>query len=213
MALIGFVLSKMNLLILVIALFSIVAFFTLSLSNVILQNNAGLVLEKISKEVGISLSSSTYCDRLVVNIPPFISGFGNNKLIYKLKVSSIDDDSNAFNGNFLIFSIRDSQDEKFIISSNAIKTNAQLHVFELDVAWNEVDPEIGATFNPQAIVSTDALGIVKRVIDGKKHVFVFPCNISSTTAQACRKEIEQVLNSVESMSNFKNKGEDFACGF
>ena len=86
MALIGFVLSKMNLMILVVALFSIIAFFTFSLAGIVLQNQAGLVIDKITKNVGTSLASGTYCDRIVINLPDYIAGFGSNQLFYKLKV-------------------------------------------------------------------------------------------------------------------------------
>ncbi|MDO8627724.1 MAG: hypothetical protein Q7K42_04615 [Candidatus Diapherotrites archaeon] len=213
MALIGFVLSKMNLLILAIALFSIISFFTFSLSNIVLQNQAGLVVEKITKNIGTSLSSSTYCDRIVLNLPPYIAGFGNNLLFYKLKVSSVDDDSDPYNGNYLIFSMVNSADPKYILSAGKIKSSANLRVFKLEENWQEISPDEGVILDPQSVPSTDAIVAIKKIENGKQNVYIIPCSIGSTTFNVCRAEISGVINAVDDLRDFRGKEDDFACGF
>ncbi len=219
MTMIGFVLSKMNLLILVIALFTIIAFFTFSLGDVVLQNQAKLIIERYTKTINTSLSSSTYCDRVVLNVPRYLTGFGGNRLFYKLKISTVDTDKDPFNGNFLVFSVVDRGKENIIINAGSIKTDSQVHLYSVEggTNWSKARNEEGESIelDPQSSTPVESFVLVKKVVEGKKNVFIVPCSFGSTVALICEAELESLIESPigsELKTQFGDAS-NFACGF
>lgn len=82
----GFILSKINLLILVVAIFAIVAFFTFGLIDLVRINEARILLDRVSQKSFSITSSASYCFSDSFDLPPRIR-VGGEDLYYVLKVS------------------------------------------------------------------------------------------------------------------------------
>ena len=57
----GFILSKLNLLILVVAIAAIIVFFTVGLSDIVLEKEGNLLLNRLTKKSFTVASSPSYC--------------------------------------------------------------------------------------------------------------------------------------------------------
>lgn len=209
----GFILSKMNLLILVVALFAIIAYFMFSLGEVVKQNEAQLMAQEFSKDVSTMLTSATYCDRITLTLRPYFAVLGQDRFYYILKISSADDDNDPETGNFLIFSIKPAT-EDYLVGAQSVRTFANIHLYNTVgfLSAEEADPEEGIELNPQAEVPQNAFTVIKKVIKGEQHIYIIPCNIGyGTSAQdICKSEILNVYN----LTNLQQEGislEDFKC--
>ncbi|MFH1696281.1 MAG: hypothetical protein ABH854_00020, partial [Candidatus Diapherotrites archaeon] len=69
----GFILSKLNLLILVVAIFAIVAFFTTSLADVMKQKEAQEISTRVMSKANALVNSPTSCDSVPYNLPPHLA--------------------------------------------------------------------------------------------------------------------------------------------
>lgn len=196
----GFILSKLNLLILVVALFAIIAYFMFSLGEIMKQNEAALMIERYTKEVSTMLTSATYCDRTVMHLPPYISVLGQRTFYYTLKVNEADDDLNSFNGNFLIFAVKSKADPEYIVAAASVRSFAKPHLFDWKEGYiggelEEVDDaRVGFEMDPQsAPLEENSFAIIKKVIEGKQHVFIIPC---VKRPYVCTAEIENAFQEI-----------------
>lgn len=211
----GFVLSKMNLLILVIALFAIVAYFMFSLGETMKHNQAGLIISRYTKDASSMLTSATYCDRVTFHLPPQISVLGQPAYYYEMLVTSADDDDNPFNGNFLVFAVAGKTDPDYILAASSVRANAAMHLYQRDESgyWNEAGEE-GLRLDPQALPPDSSFTFIKKVIQGEDHVFIFPCH-PTTLGEVCYTEASEVFEEVRSdYPEFgwgKNQLEEFRC--
>ena len=82
----GFILSKINLLILVVAIFAIVSFFTFGLTDLAKINEARLLLDRVSQKSFALVSSPSYCFSDSFDLPKLIHVAGED-FYYVLKIS------------------------------------------------------------------------------------------------------------------------------
>ena len=208
----GFILSKMNLLILVIALFTIVAYFTFSLGETMKQNQAGLIISRYTKDASAMLTSATYCDRVTFFLPPHITVLGQPQFYYQMVVSSADSDENAFNGNFLVFGIVSKTDPDYLLSAASVRSNAKAHLFQREAGqWTEVEGVDGINLDPQRLPPESSFTFIKKVIEGQPHVFIFPCH-PVTLGEACYNETSEVFEEARQEFGWnENQFDEFRC--
>ncbi len=196
----GFILSKLNLLILVTAIFVTVTYFLFSLSNMMTQNQAQLLLQRISREATTLLTSTTYCDKIVINIPDYFSVMGNRTFYYLLRIGVADSDRNPENGNLLVFSISSKEDVNTILAAVSIPTFARIYLAKRkNGGWDIIDtsdPNVDLTntyieLDPQKLSPINAFTFIKKVIQGEQHLFIIPCSraATETTTETCDAEI------------------------
>lgn len=205
----GFTLSKINLLILVTALFSIVSFFTFNLATVFLVQETQRDLTKYAKTAEGLLNPATVCDSKPVPIPSKYYTFGT-EFLYTLKVTALPEtlyypDGSTADGTRLIFSISDKKSESQIISSSSFATVANVHVYTRSTGTFQLlgsnDPLL---LNPQAIVPENTLYLVKQTVGGTQHLYVFPCTEVSSTL-SCALDKKTVSGQVKT-----DQGEEYA---
>src|SRR3989338_367764 len=82
----GFILSKINLLILVTAIFAIVSFFALGLTDIVKNKEASSLVTRVAEKASAVVSSTTFCSGDSYDLDPEISIAGSD-FYYVLKIS------------------------------------------------------------------------------------------------------------------------------
>ncbi|MFH0970709.1 MAG: hypothetical protein V1776_04600 [Candidatus Diapherotrites archaeon] len=177
---IEFTLSKINLLILVIALFSIISFFTLNVGKIFLVGEVRQELEKYSLTLNGMVIAPTTCDSKPFAIPSKYSSFGNN-VYYTLHISK----AQTSLENRLIFTVSDVRSPNNVLAASSLSTNAEIVVY--DLIGGTVVPLADLeelVLDPQSVPPRNAFYVVKSVTEGKETLHIFPCAITSSS-QTC----------------------------
>ncbi len=208
-----FILSKLNLLILVTAIFAIVAFFAASLTEIAKVKEAAQLASKITEESSSLLLFSNYCFTDSIQIPDKLAIAGSS-YYYVLKVSTQElDDGSGGTINVLIYSIfpreeikKSFQSSDYVpkaIAADSFRTKADIHIYSLG-RYNGtgyegtgggaiVTDETSVYVDPQAENPKNSLEFVKEVVGGKKSFYVIACN---KDAAGCEVDRETIGNSV-----------------
>ncbi|MEK6970664.1 MAG: hypothetical protein AABW68_03125 [archaeon] len=177
---IEFTLSKINLLILVIALFSIISFFSLSVGKIFLVGEVKQELEKYSITLNGMAIAPTTCDSKPFAIPPKFTSFGNN-IYYQLHISK----TQSSEGNRLIFTVSDVRSPDTVLAAASLTTEADIAIYDLVqgqvVSLGELEDLV---LDPQAVPPVNAFYVVKSVKSGLKTLHLFPCAITANS-QTC----------------------------
>ena len=167
----GFTLSKLNLLILVVAMFSIVSFFMFGLSDIMKVSEAEAILSRLSKKSYALVASPSYCDSVYYILPESINILGSD-FKYDLKISTEDaltEDNEPI--TYVIFSIFPRKKDT-ALAAESFKTKAQVYLFDSDGLEVQVGPTV---LDPQAARPIDALTIIKEIRQGEEHLYIIPC--------------------------------------
>ncbi len=188
-----FILSKLNMLILVTALFAIGTYFAFYLGQSLEQQQSNTVLSRVIEDVFGVVGSSSICHQVNLTLPPFINTLGRtdtgNKLYYLFRVQRLENveavDVSGRPVNSVIFSIRDKKDGT-ILAAQSINTIANIMLFEWDseatgsdpvsIASPQTDGSVFVEMNPQAVSPENAVMIVKEVYNGQPTLFIIPCS-------------------------------------
>lgn len=176
---IEFILSKINLLILVIALFSIISFFTLNVGGIFLTGEVKQVLDKYAFTLNGMIVAPTTCDSKPTTIPNKFSSFGNN-IFYKMTISQFPD-PNGIAGTRVIFAVSDVRRPTTILAASSLATQADVVI--MDLSSGSVVPLSGGeelVLDPQAVPPTNAFYAVKSVKLGHTTLYLFPCAITAS---------------------------------
>ncbi|MFH1224841.1 MAG: hypothetical protein V1676_03480 [Candidatus Diapherotrites archaeon] len=183
----GFILSKMNLLILVVAVFAIVSYFTTSFILVTIDKEAQIVVDRAKRMADSLVNSPSYCDSVRYALPPALSVSGGEQF-YVMKISASDiSESGAGEKElkYLVFQIFRRKDPAHAIAADSFITSATIRMFgETDGVWGEVTDGVFA--DPQAAVPTNEIIFVKEVVGGQPIVYIIPCNSGTCTADKDR---------------------------
>lgn len=200
-----YILSKLNILIMVTAIFAIGTYFAFYLAQSLEKQQADTVLNQISDEVYGVLTSQSICHEVTLTLPAYINTLGRsdtgNKLYYLFQANDIEaaQTSGGESINALVFSIRNKRTHQ-IISAEQIPTTADIVLFKwvsaltpsISIAQNDTDGKIcGASgqtctvLNPVAQPpSENAIKIVKEVYQGKTTILVIPCSTGRSWCEA-----------------------------
>lgn len=196
----GFIISKMNLLIFVTAIFVIVTYFTFGIADLMLSQRADFVAENYSKEAAAIINSSSAATENILTLPPEIEYFGGRKFFYVMKISYVQgeelDSSTGERVNHLIFSIASRKDREQIIASKRIDTQAEPHLFQqIQPAEVGIEEATGSptqlTIDPQSAFRMDSFIVVKSTaLDPntnveKEYVFISACSSGYPGAETC----------------------------
>ncbi len=177
---IEFILSKINLLILVVALFSTITFFTLNVGGIFLAGEVKQELDKYAVTLNGMIVAPTTCDSKPTSIPNKYSSFGNN-IFYKLTISQFPDPA-GIAGTRIIFSASDVKRPNTILAASSLSTQADVVI--MDVSGGSVVPLSSGeelVLDPQGVPPTNAFYAVKSVKLGRTTLYVFPCAITAAS--------------------------------
>lgn len=171
---IDFTLSKINLLILVIALFSVISFFALNVGKIFLVGEVKQELDKYSSTLNTSVLAPTTCDSKPFAIPDKFISFGNN-VFYKMYISKTDDPL----GTRLIFGVSDIRNPDSLLAASSLATTAEVILFDrLGENFVVLDEGEELVLDPQSVPPRNAFYGVKSVKQGKTFLYIIPCAIT-----------------------------------
>ncbi len=185
----GFTLSKLNLLIFVTAIFAIVAFFTFVLVKIVQTNELNLLLDRVKVKSEALVNSPSYCDTTFYYFPPEVKVSGD-PFFYTVRISKQATEVNGEDLQYLIFSAFARRDKEFkdALSADSLKTAANLVIFSHEPLLRILDDDESAVVDPQAKPPLNAIGLVKEVVGGKATLYIVPC---LAEANQCLVRLEQ----------------------
>ena len=209
----GFILSKLNLLILVMAIFAIVAFFAASLSDIAKVKEASELTSKLKEQSFSLVTSPNYCFTDSYQIPDELAIAGSS-YYYVMKVSKNELDTEDGNTiNVLIFSIFPRDEIKKAggcapkvdgyapkaIAADSFRTKADIHIFTQenysgsDYGGKVVEQEY-ACIDPQALNPKNSLEFVKEVVRGKTSFYVIGCEKEGAGCEIDREGVGNIVH-------------------
>lgn len=203
---IEFILSKINLLILVVALFSIISFFTLNVGGIFLTGEVKQVLDKYAVTLNGMIVAPTTCDSKPTTIPNKFSSFGNN-VFYRMSISQFPD-PNGVAGTRVIFAVSDVRRPNTLLAASSLSTQADVVI--MDLSGGSVVPLSNGEeliLDPQAVPPTNAFYAVKSVKLGRTTLYLFPCAITAASdtcigSSGAKSQVNMYLST---------QGESFIC--
>jgi len=205
-----FALSKINLLILVVALFTIIVYFTFGFQEVLIANNARQEVGKVIEQTAYLVNSKNLCGSIEVSVPEKLSTASGGGLYFLMEIRSVElSDSNS-----LIFSVinRDEylkakrkSEEPTIVASDRQNLKSAVHIFSIESGINDL------CYGGSALLGfgiydlpVDSAVIVKEIKAGKNHVYIIPCSSASDTS--CEENTHQVACWIN-----QNRGKKSSC--
>jgi len=193
----GFILSKLNLLILVAAIFGIVTYFMFGLSDVMVVEQSKNVLGRLVKKTDSLISSPSYCDSTYFYLPRTIRVTGS-ELFYIMKIglaeAEIEDefgDSQTY--KYAVFSVASRSRPDEVVAADSFRTKATIRLF--DISGPAIEEKTGdealIILDPQAKIPTDALLLIKEIVSGEEYLYLIPCNSDPLQCEARKDQVAQ----------------------
>lgn len=186
----GFTLSKLNLLILVTALFAIISFFMFTLTTGVVSKLAQEELNKHSTSIQGVLYGGDACYNSSIVVPECIEYFGGitpARCFYYVMYIKRYPPEGAVEGklNTLILQIASRTDKTKIIATSSFDVNAEILLFDWDPRTSTlmesdtimIDPESGGTIKDTAV-------FYKEVFGGKKYLHIIACSSSKGVCES-----------------------------
>jgi len=174
----GFTLSKINLLIFVVAVFSIVLFFIFGFSGILIENIATDYIRIHEQDAFTLIGSPSLCAAQVHYLKDSIESSSGNTgkgLYYVMEMKKA---SGKDGMNKLIFAIAPRKTPDQYIAAASFDTEAELKFFDFESLKNS-EPSMndsGTVLDPQAAQPSNAYVILKEVNLGKTTVYIIPCS-------------------------------------
>jgi len=192
----GYILSKLNLLILVTAIFAIIGFFAIGLADITKVNEAKELAFLINEKTFALVSASAYClsDSHIVSDNLSVAG-GRFYYVIAISKEEVYIDGDPEPTNIVIFSVfprdeikrsvTDSGYTPKAIAAESFRTKAEVHLYSR--TYNGTDYE-GAFLehagtldepvfiDPQAITRGNGIEFIKEVELGKPKLYLIICN-------------------------------------
>lgn len=194
----GFTLSKLNMLIFVTAIFVIVTFFMAHLAPLAIQVKANQQVNKVALLVSDKVYAQTVCAGGKILMPRDFTYFGSStisgkRFFYKMRISKIQS-SGPDDPNKIIFKILERETDK-LIAADIVNTTADIRIFgwennyfkQSEVKWITTDligsediesEDYYAEIDPQKgylLPSPDTLYVIKENYKGNDTVYLFTC--------------------------------------
>ena len=185
----GFTLSKFNMLVLAIALFSVISFFMTSLTGIVIGNQAQQLVSAYIEKTSAAILSESLCFRTSVTVPEFITYFGgasgNERLfLYVLKISKIENPA-AEGLSSIIMSVSNRHSLEKFLAAKRVDVKARIKIYNWDTSTDTIiESTSGATIiDPQAFPPVNSFVLIKEVFKDKTYLHVIPCSTGQSTAQ------------------------------
>ncbi len=188
----GFILSKLNLLILVVAMFAIIAYFTFSLADVVEIQESQRLLDRLSRTSSSMVNSPSYCDSLAFNFRESLEILGK-PVFYRVRVGYQDIAAGDEDVTFIIFSFYPARSDR-AIAAESFKTDAKVFLYDSDFQQaNNVDDSSGwIEIEPSSVPPTNSLIVVKQIVEGEQELHFIPCLAGQTCESARTTEVEDL---------------------
>ena len=175
----GFSLSKLNLLILVVALFAIVSYFYLGLSDILVADKAKQVAESYYGEILNRAQSDSLCNsKTGIIFPRSISVSGGDRF-YVAQISKFEP-ADPDKLNSVVFKVVNRKDRKLVYAAKSFDVNATIRLFGWDPKTSTVSeepPDSMISIDPQSAPRpVDGMNVVKETFQGRNFVYVIACS-------------------------------------
>lgn len=203
----GFTLSKINLLIFVVAVFSIILFFVFSFSSILIENIANDYIRVHAQDAFTLVGSPSLCAAQIHYLKDSIeasSGNSGRGLYYVINIKNGKGESGL---NKMIFALAPRKTPETFMAAASFDTEAKLQFFDFEelTAYNCEffgDPDCdkikvydsNVLLDPQAKIPINAYVILKEVNSGETTVYVIPC--SSRQGSECEVLMERAGNKI-----------------
>ncbi len=206
----GFTLSKLNLLILVTATFAMVAFFMIGITDFVISISAQQTLDTYAEKAANVITSESLCFRTEVTIPKHISYFGGvsaaSRFFYLMFIARLPADYDPEYLTSVVFAISDSTDPTKLRAASRIDVNAEVIFYDWNPSeMNIIDDSVSSIkLDPQsALMPKDSFIIIKEVLEGHTFLHIIACSSGGT----CPSNVQDVAcNKIKSV-----RGKESAC--
>jgi len=193
---IGFTLSKLDMLILVTAIFAIILFFMNSLTGIVISKQAELLVSAYVEKVSAVILSESLCFKTLVTVPEFLSYFGSatqpEKIFpFALKISSIQPASGEQGLSSVIMSVANRQFPEKRLSSKRVDVKAKIFLYNWQTETDTIARAIDSStvIDPQAFPPINSFVLIKELFRDETFLHVIPC---STEGSSCVNNTEKV---------------------
>ena len=185
----GFTLSKLNLLILVTVLFSIISFFLFALTGIVVGNLAQLMVRDYSESVFglVGGGDDKLCHTTTVTVPESLKYFGGmtptQYFYYIMNIKRLPKEFDEKRLSTLIFQIASRKEPDKIIATSGIDINAQIIFYDWETDPEDRLVETGSiTLDPMSIGISpkNSMILIKEVYNGKTYLHVIACSSSAS---------------------------------
>jgi len=174
---IGFALSKLNMLILVTALFSIIVFFTFSMDNITVGGQANRIARQTRQILESVLESDQICTKRDFAIPPHIKSLYTGNLFYVMNVRrNVLEEKQQLVIEITKRPVREGIKES-VVASGKVETKGTIHIYHWDDVTNSLVKADKTTLDPQAReeLMNDILVMIKETHKGEDNLYLIPC--------------------------------------
>ncbi len=188
----GFTLSKLNLLILVTALFAIIAFFLFQLTGMMVSVLAQQMVTDYSETIFGIVVQPSLCRKSNVTIPESIEYFGGlmptKRFYYVMHIKRYPEQPVEGQLSTLILQIANRKESDKIIATSSIDLNASILLYDWDSENDIMSEQSAITFDPEStgIATKNSMQLIKEVYNGKSYLHIIAC---SSSAGLCERNL------------------------
>lgn len=189
----GYVMSKINLLIFVTAVFALMLWFLSSIQTNAISEASSQIAQFVITEIDEGIKSESTCSFTQFTIPQYLTAFGvtsnSGGRLYQLKLSSvkIEEGTNA-GKNLIVASIYEKKNEPKLFAARSLVTNSNVKIYDEEAA-EKINP-IEYMLNPRAApYPIDTISVIKEVYKGQTTIYLIPC---SSLQRNCFENIKRI---------------------
>ena len=178
----GFTLSKLNLLILVTALFGIIAFFLFTLTDMMVARSAQQMVNDLVETTAGITTGDAFCKEETVTIPEEITYFSGRRFYYIMRISREPAKYDPQYLSKLIFKVAARKEQTKFIATNSYDMNAEILLYQWPVAeiTTDLKEQSSIILDPTSeTTASNSVKLIKEVYYGKNFLHVIACNTDS----------------------------------
>ncbi|MCX6798773.1 MAG: hypothetical protein NTW59_01600 [Candidatus Diapherotrites archaeon] len=196
----GFTLSKMNLLILVTALFSIIAFFMFSFTDIAVARGAQQMVDNYLQSVAGVVSNQTLCFTSPITVPETIEYSGgiqqSKRYYYVMYLKRNPENYDPERLSTLIMQIANRKEQDKIIAATKIDLNAEILLYDWDPSTFNVVSQPSFKLDPLSEgVPKNSIVLIKETYMGKNYLHVIAC---SSAPAVCQQNLQKAACLIKS---------------
>lgn len=177
----GFTLSKLNLLILVTALFGIIAFFLFVLTDMMVARSAQQMVNDLVETTAGITTGDAFCKEETVTIPEEITYFSGKRFYYIMKISREPAEYDPQYFSKLIFKVAARKEQSKFIATNSYDMNAEILLYQWPVAGGTIASDLkeqsSIILDPMSeTTASNSVKLIKEVYNGENFLHVIACN-------------------------------------
>jgi hypothetical protein len=178
----GFTLSKLNLLILVTALFAIIAFFMFTLADIMISHQAQLMVKDAIESVHGLMSQQITCRKSSITIPSAIEYYGGfsptERFYYVMYIKRFPEQPVQGEPNLVIFQIASRKERDKLIATSSIMVDAEIFLYDWDVQSGVFSEQPQITLDPESpgVSTKNSLILIKEQYLGKNYLHLIACS-------------------------------------